>query len=350
MSLFRDTIDRMAAYVPGEQPSAGERVIKLNTNENPFPPSPKVAEALTGLEIADLRRYPDAMAGAFRRAAGEVLGVPPEWILPGDGSDDVILMIARSCLGAGRRLAYAVPTFTFYRTQGEIEDAEIVEIDYPEGFELPVGALAEADADVTFVASPNSPSGTGVATEALADLASRLRGLLVVDEAYADFADRNALDLLDRFENVIVLRTLSKGYSLAGLRLGFGVARPAVLAGLLKTKSIYNVGAIPAALGAAAIADVDHHRDCCRQVRQQRDRLAGDLGGLGLSVLPSQANFLLASVPSGDAEGLYLGLKERRILVRYYKTPRLSGSLRITVGTAEENDRLVQAIAELLNP
>jgi histidinol-phosphate aminotransferase len=208
---FNDNIDAMEAYVPGEQPAAGAKVIKLNTNENPYPPSPKVRDVLDGLDVAALRRYPDALAGEFRSVAADLLSVPPEWILPGDGSDDVIMMIARSALQPGRRCAYPVPTFDFYFTQVQIQGAERIEVPLDDDFRLPVDALIDARADVTFIANPNSPTGIAAPTDALAEIAAGLDGLVVIDEAYADFAEDNALELLDRHENVIILRTLSKG-------------------------------------------------------------------------------------------------------------------------------------------
>ena len=348
MTFFRDNIEAMTPYVPGEQPAAGEQVIKLNTNENPYPPSPAAMAAMRELDGDLLRRYPDAMATRFREVAAGVLGVPAAWILPGNGSDDLVTMIARACLAPGRPVVYPVPTFTFYETQALIEAAECVEAPFDEEYNLPVDALAEADGAVTLVANPNSPSGTAAPAGRLDELAARLTGLLVIDEAYVDFADGHALDLVGKRENVIVLRTLSKGYSLAGLRLGFGVAQPATLEGLLKTKAIYNVGAIPAAVGAAALADQDHKNANAEKIKASRADLTTRLRALGFRVLPSQSNFLLARPPDGDGGRVYLALKQRGILVRYYRTPRLRDQVRITIGTDEDNAALLHALGELL--
>ena len=347
MTFFRDNIDAMTSYIPGEQPAGGERVVKLNQNENPYPPSPAALEVLRQFDGGALRLYPDPMAREFCRTAGDVLGVPPESILVGDGSDDIIIMIARACLAKGRTVVYPVPTFPFYFTQAQVEDAQVVAVPFNDDFSLPIDALAQAGGAVTFVANPGSPTGVAPSTNQLDYLAGKLDGLLVIDEAYVDFAEENALVLAGKHANVIVLRTLSKGYSLAGLRLGFGITDPGLLAGLLKTKAIYNVGALPAAVGAAAIADQDYHNQCVAKIVASRARLTADLAKLGFTVVPSQANFLLARPPAGDAERIYESLKARGILVRYFYQPPLDDKLRITVGTDEQNAVLVEALVEL---
>jgi len=349
MSYFRKNIDAMSAYVPGEQPDQGAKIVKLNTNENPYPPSPRALGVLADFQGDRLRLYPDPMARAACRALADVLNLPADHVMPGNGSDDLIMMIVRACAGTGRPVAYPAPTFTFYRTQADIENAPVIEAPFGEDYALPADALVAARAAVTFVANPNSPSATATATAQLDELASRLEGLLVIDEAYVDFADSDALELIDRHDNVVVLRTLSKGYSLAGLRLGFGLAQPAVLAGLAKTKAIYTVDALAAAVGAAAITDQDHKNANAERIRASRGALAGDLEALGFRVWPSQANFLLARPPEGNAETVYLALKDRGILVRYFHHERLADKLRITVGTDGQNRPLIDALPDVLN-
>jgi len=349
MSYFRDNIEAMSPYVPGEQPGLDRRVVKLNTNENPYPPSPRAVEALRRFDAERLRLYPDPMADQLRRVAGDLLGVPVDWILPGDGSDDLIVMLARSCAGPGRPVAYPTPTFPFYLTQARIAAAEIVEVPFEPGWKLPVDALVRVNAALTFVANPNTPSGTMAGNDELAELAGRLEGLVVIDEAYVDFAESDALELVRRFENVVILRTLSKGYSLAGLRLGFAVAQPAVLQGLAKTKAIYNVSAVACAVGAAALADQDYRNRCIGKIKASRQSLAEQLAGLGFSVVPSQANFLLVRPPDGDAAGLYEKLKARGILVRYFNRPGVDDHVRITIGTDRQHERLVAELKDILS-
>lgn len=295
-----------------------------------------------------LRRYPDPMAIAFCQAASEVLAVPVEWILAGNGSDDLLTMIIRTCTEPGRRVVYPMPTYVLYRTLAEIQGTEVVEVPFPEDYSLPVEQLIAAQGAVTFIASPNSPSGTVAPIEQLDKLAAQLSGVLVVDEAYVDFAESDALKLVAQYDNVIILRTLSKGYSLAGLRLGFGIANPALLEGLIKVKDSYNVDAIACAVGTAALTDQAHKTLNAEKVKVARTELAIALKQLGCQVLPSQANFLLVQPPIANAESLYTQLKQQGILVRYFKQPRLADQVRITVGTPEQNDSLIQGMRQAL--
>ena len=348
-TYFRPSVDALSAYVPGEQPASNVRVIKLNTNENPYPPSPKALKVLQEISGELLRRYPHPMAREFCQAASQMLGVPADWILVGNGSDDLLTMIIRACTEPGRSVVYPMPTYVLYRTLAQIQTADVMEVPYPEDYTLPVEALVAARGAVTFIASPNSPSGTGIPIELLDKLASQLTGVLVIDEAYVDFAETSALELVKRHENVIVLRTLSKGYSLAGLRLGFGIANPTLLSGLIKVKDSYNVDAVACAVGAAAILDGEYKERNAEKVKASRAEVAASLQKLGFEIWPSQANFLLVRVPeSVSAEWLYQQLKDRGILVRYFKQSRLSDKLRISIGTPEENAALIENLSALL--
>ncbi|MDP6635498.1 MAG: histidinol-phosphate transaminase [Phycisphaerae bacterium] len=347
MSYFRENIDAMTPYVPGAQPKSGQKIIKLNTNENPYPPAPGAIEALRTFDPEGLRRYPDPMAQDFRQAVSDVLDVPADRIIPGNGSDDILVMISRACLEPGKKVVYTVPTFEFYGVQANIENATKVPLDCDPADSIEL--LAAEDADVTFIASPNSPTGVLTSTEVLNDLAGRLTGLLVIDEAYADFASENALELAAEHDNVAVLRTLSKGYSLAGLRMGFAIAPPTILEGLIKTKAIYNVDAIACAAATAAMADQDHKNANARKVIASREALGDQLAELGFTFPPSQANFLLVRPPTGNAREIYEGLKARGILVRYFQYQEiLADKLRITIGDDEQNASLVAALKEIM--
>ena len=349
MSYFRPTVDAMTGYVPGEQPGPGTGIIKLNTNENPYPPSPKVLEALQNLGGEHLRRYPDPFARAFCRAVSEALAVPADWVIVGNGSDDLLNLLVRTCAeGCDRKVVYPTPTYVLYRVLAAMQPATVVEVPYPENFQLPIDELIAANGAITFVASPNSPSGHAVPLDDLRELAHRASGIVAIDEAYVDFAKFSALPLVREFENVIVLRTLSKGYSLAGLRLGFAVANPKLLAGLFKVKDSYNIDAIAIALGTAAIRDRAYKEACANKVKASRAKLAIDLKQLGFTVLESHGNFVLTTPPKGNAENLHLHLKERGILVRYFKQPILDDKLRISVGTEEQNQILIEALAGLI--
>lgn len=349
MSYFRDNIEAMAAYVPGEQPTDRRGVIKLNTNENPYPPSPAVERCLREFPAEALRVYPDPRCGLFTRAVSETLGIPIENIQAGNGSDNLLVMIARAAAGPGRRVAWPGPTFPFYETQAMVEASEIIEVPFEADYTFPLRGLIEARAHLTFVANPNSPTGTAATTEQLETLARALQGtgLLVIDEAYADFAETTARELVERYENVVVLRTLSKGYSLAGLRLGYAVAQPEVLRQLWKTKEIYNVGVLTERIGAAAVRDRAHLLANTARIKASRRKLTDELRNLGWTVWPSQANFILARPPSGDGRGVYETLKARGILVRFFSHPDLADKLRITIGTEEQNAELLRQIRNL---
>jgi histidinol-phosphate aminotransferase len=349
MNYFRSAVDAMTGYIPGEQPKPGTPIIKLNTNENPYPPSPQAIEVLRNLDSEWLRRYPDPFAKDFCRAVGEALGVPADWVIVGNGSDELLNVIIRaSAEGSDRKVVYPMPTYVLYRTLAAMQPAEVVETDYPADFQLPIDELVKAKGAVTFIASPNSPSGHLVPLADLRELAQQLTGILVIDEAYTDFAEYSALPLVREFENVIILRTLSKGYSLAGLRMGFGIANPQLLAGLFKIKDSYNIDAIATAVGTAAMRDQAYKNACAEKVKKSRAKLMVELKNLGFTVLDSQANFVLATPPQGNAEQLYLALKTRGILVRYFKQFGLEDKLRITVGTDEQNQTLIEALVSLM--
>ncbi len=347
MSYFRAHIEALDGYVPGEQPTEAD-VVKLNTNENPYPPSPKVLEAMQAMTGEQLRKYPHPLGQPFREAAAEVHGVRPQMIICGNGMDDVLNIVVRALSGPEARLVYPTPTYTLYAVLAAIEASSVKEVSFGPDYELPLDELVAAEGSVTFLCNPNSPSGTFVPVDTVAELAGKLRGVLVVDEAYVDFADANCMHLVNEFANVLVLRTLSKGYSLAGVRFGYGVGNPNLIEGLMKVKDSYNVDAISIAVATAAIRDQAYARQSWRKVREERERLSAELTDLGLRVLPSQSNFLLAAIETPTAESLYESLKARRILVRYFKQPRLEASLRITVGTPEQNEALLTALRELL--
>ncbi len=347
-NYFRPNVDAMASYIPGEQPQRGTQNIKLNSNENPYPPSPAAIVVLQSIDGEWLRRYPEPFGEEFRQAASKVLGVPSDWMIVGNGSDELLNVVIRACAEPGRKVVYPMPTYVLYRTLAAAQNADITEISYLKDYELPIEELVAANGCVTFIASPNSPSGHVVSIDDLRKLASQLSGILVIDEAYTDFAQDNALALVQEFENIIVIRTLSKGYSLAGLRLGFGVANPQLLQGLFKVKDSYNIDAIACAVGAAAISDQAYKNVCVAKIRASRTQLAIDLKKLGFCVGDSQTNFLLVQPPQGNAEYLYQKLKEQKIFIRYFQQPGLDDKLRITVGTDEQNQILVAALINLL--
>lgn len=344
-SFIRPTVAAMTGYVPGEQPQ-DRRYIKLNTNENPYPPSPQVIEAVRAAATDQLRLYPDPLATVLRERAAAVYRVGRENVLVGNGSDELLSLIIRACVGGGDRVAFPHPTYSLYDTLVNIQAGEPVHVPYPPDFSLPDG-LASAGGRVTFVCHPNSPSGTAVPIDRIEMLARQVRGLLVVDEAYVDFAEANALALVQRHENVVVLRTFSKSFSLAGMRIGLAFAVPEVIRELLKVKDSYNVTRLSIVAATAALEDYAWMEANVARIRRTRERLIERLRGFGFVVLPSQSNFVLARRPGQNQERTYRALKEKGILVRYFATPELRDALRITVGTDAEVDALLSAFAEI---
>jgi histidinol-phosphate aminotransferase len=343
LGFVRPRVRGLAAYQPGEQPQASG-YIKLNTNENPYPPSPRVLEALREAATEDLRLYPDPMANALRRKAAAVYGFDPEQILAGNGSDDLLAMIVRTCVGPGEHAVYPYPTYSLYDTLVAISDGEFVHVPFCSDFALPAG-LAAAAGKVTFVCNPNSPSGTLVPTSVLRALSREVAGLLVVDEAYVDFAEESALALARECDNVVVLRTFSKSFSLAGLRIGLAFGPLPVIAELAKVKDSYNLNRLSIVAAVAALEDYGWMEANVKRVRASRARLIEELRRLGYDVLPSHANFVLARRPGRSLRPVYESLKERRILVRHFPVPELDDALRITVVTDAVVVALVAAMA-----
>lgn len=345
MSYLRAHIDAMEGYVPGEQPQGGQ-YIKLNTNENPYPPSPKVLQALRGACNEDIRLYPDPMANRIRDKAAALFGLRREHVLVGNGSDELLTIITRSYAEEGDRIVYPYPTYTLYRTLAQLQNARAVEVDFTEDYGLPE-ELFIPEARLTFLANPNSPSGTVVPMEHIAEIAQCTKGVVVVDEAYVDFTEGDGVRLIHDYDNVIVLRTLSKSFSLAGMRIGIAMASETLIEGMIKVKDSYNVNRLSIVAGEAALEDIAYMRSNAEKIRATRARLTEGLTALGFYVYPSHANFILARVEHPRASYLYEELKRRRILVRYFDQRRLKDCLRITIGTDAEMDRLLVELKDL---
>jgi len=344
----RDTVRAMAGYVPGEQPRDGA-FVKLNTNENPYPPSPRAIEAVRAALTGDrLRKYPDPMGNAFRQTASRVFGVDPDGILIGNGSDDILTILTRSFVPEGGRVASLTPSYLLYRTLAEIQGARFQDVPYTTDWLLPSPWPAPA-AHLTFLANPNSPSGTLVPVPALERWIAEVNAPIVLDEAYVDFADSHGL-ALTRGHRVIVTRTLSKSYSLAGIRFGFAIADPAVIHELTKVKDSYNCDVLSLAAATAAIEDQPYRLETRAKIVATRSRLEAALTKLGFDVTPSQANFVWCRRTDRPVKPLYEELKRRMILVRYMNYAGYGDGLRITVGTDAEIDQLLAELARILDP
>lgn len=346
-SFFQAHIARMTGYIPGEQPRQGG-IIKLNTNENPYPPSPRVAEAIREGLDGRLRRYPDPDSTVFREAVARRHGVVPEMVLAGNGSDDVLTIITRAFAGPGDLVLFPTPSYILYRTLIELQDARAHVVPFEANWALDPERFTHPEAKLAFLANPNSPSGTSLSPAEVAELAASLPCPLVVDEAYADFAESDCIALVATHRNVIVTRTLSKGYSLAGLRVGYLVASPEIVAGLNKVKDSYNCDTLSLLGGAAALDDQTHHRDTRAKIIATRTRLIAAVRALGYQVPESAANFVWC-VDGPPAAPTYEALKARKLLVRLMRYPGYADGLRITVGTDAEIDSLIAALRAVVS-
>ena len=371
VSFERPGLRGISGYVPGEQPAGG---VKLNTNENPYPPPPAVAEALARFPVERLRRYPPAAAGPFRAAAARLHGVEADELVATNGGDELLRLALATYVDPGETVAIAPPTYSLYKVLIALHGTRPVELPLTADWTLPdrfAERLNRAGARLALLPNPNAPSGRLLDRETLEAVAAGFDGVLLVDEAYVDFVDpKNRYDLVPAIRdhpNLIILRTLSKGYSLAGLRFGYGIGCAPLLEPMqTKTRDSYNVDALAVEVARAAIESRDWAADNWAKVRAERERLRAGLERLGLSSLPSETNFILVSVPPdaivagqpghGDdrestaANALHRALKARDVHVRWFAEPRLADRLRISVGTPEENDRLLAVLADLLSP
>jgi histidinol-phosphate aminotransferase len=351
-TFVRPEIAAMSGYVPGEQPRAGEAV-KLNTNENPYRASEKVYAAIRQATENGLARYPDPVATAVREAVAQKFKIDPRSVLCGNGSDDLLTILTRTFVGSGELLRLPYPTYILYRSLAEIQGAQSETISFCADWTLPDEFFADSPTQKTqpqklrlvFLPNPNSPSGTVIPKQRILEIAEKLPCPLVVDEAYADFADEHCIDLVEQCEKLIVCRTMSKAYSLAGLRFGYLVAAPHLVEQMMKVKDSYNCDTLSIAAAAAAIADDDWQKENRRKIIATRNRLTEKMRKLGFDVPESHANFTWNTRWDMPVKPIYEHLKQNGILVRYMNYPGWGDGLRISVGTDEQIDRCVELIA-----
>lgn len=344
----RTLLKDVEGYAPGEQPKE-TRVIKLNTNENPYPPSPKVLEALQRLDVSALRRYPDPLSAALREMCAQRYRVPSsDWIVVGNGMDELLAMALRAFVDPGDEVVSVYPTYTLYEVLCKLHGCHLNYVELDNAFRPPESFYSK-QGRLCFLARPNAPTGLALARADVERFAERFNGILVVDEAYVDFADDHCLDFPERFENVIVMRTFSKSFSLAGLRIGTAVARPELIREFMKIKDSYNMNAFSQAAGLAAMEDYAYMEQHAAMVRATRERLRKSLLDFGFSVPPSQSNFLLAQWDRTPSAGhIFSALREQGILVRYFAQRRLENALRISIGTDGECNALIDALHKIL--
>lgn len=347
---FRRSVNAMDGYAPGEQPSDPE-IIKLNTNENPFPPSPYVERLLRSFHPEKLRLYPDPLGNELRDLIAETFCLKRENVILGNGSDDILTIAVRSFVDPGDSVACVEPSYSLYPVLAEIQGASCVRVPLDSGtFDLPDTLAGDiAGSEIIFIPRPNAPTGNSFAMDKMRRLCSEFDGIVLIDEAYADFAEDNCIGLINEFPNVIISRTLSKSYSLAGIRLGFALANPEIIDGMMKVKDSYNVNFITQELALAAMSDRIYFRKNIELVRKARAELAAKLQEFSFSIVPSQANFLFASPPGGKGREYFDFLRSRKILVRYFPGPVTGDYVRITVGAESEMMKLVRVTRDFVN-
>ena len=333
-------------YTPGEQPPDAPGWVKLNTNESPWPPSPRVIEAVRAAAGENLRLYPSPTAAPAREAIGRALGLDPAMVCMVNGGDELIAMAIRAFAGAGERVAWPWPTYPYYEPQVRMHEAVPSVHALGEGWTLPRSFLDDP-APLKFLCNPNSPVGTWYPRPVVEEVVASARGVVVVDEAYVDFAPENRQDLLAAHENLVLLRTLSKSAALAGMRIGYALAQPSTIEALNVVKDSYNVDRLAIVAAVAAVEDAEYRAALVEHVLDERAWLGRELEARGFAVEPSATNFLFVRPPV-PAAGLYEALRARQVLVRYYDREPIAGHFRITIGTREQHDALLAALQEIL--
>jgi histidinol-phosphate aminotransferase len=360
--LIRPLVERLHPYVPGEQPRI-RGLIKLNTNENPYPPAPAVLRATRAAVDARLRLYPNPTAQLLREKLARLHRCGPENIIIGNGSDELLALAVRAFVepasrkpNSAARVQYFDPSYSLYSVLAETHGAATNPVPLGPDFGLPgVAALRKGgrwdfSAALTFVTTPNAPSGRGYATAALDRLCRAQQGVVILDEAYVDFARENALALALKHPHVLVARTFSKAYSLCFQRIGYFVGSAALIAALDKIRDSYNVNGLGQAAAVATLENLGYYRANFRRIISTREWLSAALRRLGFEVLPSQTNFILARPPGAPAEQWLADLRARKILVRWFRQPAVRDYLRITIGTPAEARALLRVAKKLAQP
>jgi histidinol-phosphate aminotransferase len=367
-NLIRPLVRDLHAYVPGEQPKI-KGLIKLNTNENPYPPSPRVLATVRAAVDGRLRLYPNPTAQRLREKLAKLHGCRPENIIVGNGSDELLALATRAFVepkpnsklkiknfkSAKATVQYFTPSYSLYPVLADIHGAAKNAMPLKPDFSLPGvaelkrGKQWDFKAALTFVTTPNAPSGRGYKTTELEKLSRLQKGVMVLDEAYVDFAEKNALKLALKYPHVLVARTFSKAYSLCFQRIGYFVGQPELIAALDKIRDSYNVNGLGQIAAAATLHDLKYYRANFKKIIATREWLARELTRLGFLVLPGQTNFILVKPPKFPAKDWLQKLRDRKILVRWFNAPEVRDYLRITIGTPAEAVALVQAAQKTLD-
>lgn len=358
-NLIRPLVRQLQAYTPGEQPNTSG-LIKLNTNENPYRPAPKVLAAIRTAVDGRLRLYPNPTALPLREKLAKLHGVNPAQVIIGNGSDELLALAVRtfaepagSVPPSRSRVQYPWPSYSLYPVLGQIHGAIPHAVPLQPNFDLPTvdelrrGRLWDFRAALTLITTPNAPSGRGYSLAQLNALCAAQRGVVIFDEAYVDFAEENAMELVHRHAHLLVSRTFSKAYSLCFQRVGYFVGHPGLIGALDRLRDSYNVNGLGQVAALATLDQLPYYRRNFARVKATRERMRRELSGLGWRVLPSATNFLLAEPAGMTAQQWLAALRARKIIVRWFSTPGISNYLRITMGSESEMDRFLRIVRNI---
>lgn len=354
MRFWSPEVRDLEPYVPGEQPKI-QNLLKLNTNENPYPPSPKVVDAVQAVlahQADALRLYPDPDATVLKQAIAKQQNVDVSQVFVGNGSDEVLAHIFKAFFIQQEPILYPDITYSFYPVYSQFFGVQTKQIPLNEKFEIDISDYEQENGGI-IITNPNAPTSIALGLDKIEQvLKANPNRVIVIDEAYVDFGAESAVELVSRYENLVICQTTSKSRSLAGLRVGFAIAQAHLIAALEAVKNSFNSYPIDRFAIAAAVAsfeDQDYFQEQCEKVIASREKLVANLTELGFNVLPSKANFIFATHSLHDAAQLAEKLREQGIIVRYFNKPRINQFLRITIGTDEQNQRLVDTLKKLIS-
>jgi len=348
MKYWNKRLHTMTEYIPGEQPDNLDDFIKLNTNENPFPPSQAVLDALQKACNGNLRRYPNPTAQTVRELFAKNNVLNADNIFVANGSDEIFTLLFRGFVEPDGLAAFPYPSYALYYTMAEANGIAYDKITLDNNFDMPFDTFLNKKYNLIIMANPNNPTGKGIPIEQIKYFCSAYKGLLVVDEAYVDFYNETALPLVNEFDNIIITRSFSKSYSLAGLRVGLAIAHKDIIRGFIKLKDSYNVDRLAQAGAHAALTDKRGFQYNIMMVRNNKEYLEESLESMGFHTVPSKANFVFTKHPGIDAKKLFTALKEHKILVRWFDGPIQSEYIRISVGTMMEIKKLIKVLSEII--
>ncbi len=331
---IRRNVDAMTGYVPGEQPKDRD-LVKLNTNENPYPPTPRIAEYLKGLDPEELRLYPDPVSTRLRQKIADTHGCGIDNVFAANGSDEVLALCTRAFVENDGSIGFFNPSYSLYPILADIRGvgSRVVELDDKFAWRMP----SDHRSDLFFLTNPNAPTSLQYDREAVYSFCKGFDGVVLIDEAYVDFASYDCIDMALELGNVLVARSFSKSYSLAGLRVGYCLGAAGLIGAMYKIKDSYNIDRIAQEIAFIALDDIDYMRANAQRVRATRARMTSALESMGLTVYASETNFLWIDCGDG-AKAFFERLREDKVLVRYFPGPRTGNFVRVTVGTDEEAD------------